>query len=462
MGTITVHDPFTGQPRPYKMPAGGRGYTRPASLVSVWSTAPFLLNNSLGEFKWSPSVEARMASFQDSIEKLLWPERREKDTVLGDKVPGWIDRTTAPSYLRVAAGYLPEALQPLLGRLNRHLPWAFGEGGVEIGPIPKGTPVNLMANLEMMPDGADLSERAAHVKKLLPAAARPGPALKKVDRAASDEEVRKAFAPLVPQLLELTKCPDFVVNRGHYFGTSAFKEEPGTERRGQARLDRVPEDLLGTGGSRMAPDAAAAGRLRVRRGRARARAGGRWPPAWPRRATVVLLEAGGDPRHLVGGDPVDPGGQRLPEDYDVPAFHAFASENDGAWRGTSSSGTTRATPASTRTRSTGRRGTTGSSTACFYPRAGTLGGCTAHNALIFVLPTTPTGTASPRSPGTPPGAPRACAGTSGGWRTAITGRCTAGSRSWASTPRAMASRVALAPSGRTSGPRSAIARCGRS
>ena len=32
--------------------------------------------------------------------------------------------------------------------------------------------------------------------------------------------------PLVRPLLELSKCPDFVVNRGHYFGTSVFKEEP--------------------------------------------------------------------------------------------------------------------------------------------------------------------------------------------------------------------------------------------
>ena len=48
--------------------------------------------------------------------------------------------------------------------------------------------------------------------------------------------------------------------------------------------------------------------------------------------TVVLLEAGGDPRRLVGGDSVDPAANRLPDDYDVPAFHAFASENDAlAW-----------------------------------------------------------------------------------------------------------------------------------
>jgi hypothetical protein len=40
------------------------------------------------------------------------------------------------------------------------------------------------------------------------------------------EQARTAFGPLVPQLLKLSKCPDFVVNRGHYFGTSFFKEEP--------------------------------------------------------------------------------------------------------------------------------------------------------------------------------------------------------------------------------------------
>ena len=40
---------------------------------------------------------------------------------------------------------------------------------------------------------------------------------------------------------------------------------------------------------------------------------------------VVLLEAGGDPRQLSGGDPIQPGGNRLPHDYDVPAFHALGA-----------------------------------------------------------------------------------------------------------------------------------------
>ncbi len=46
------------------MPGGGRGYTRPPSLISLWSTAPFLFNNTVGEFQSSPSVEARMNRFE--------------------------------------------------------------------------------------------------------------------------------------------------------------------------------------------------------------------------------------------------------------------------------------------------------------------------------------------------------------------------------------------------------------
>src|SRR5437773_11584032 len=43
--------------------------------------------------------------------------------------------------------------------------------------------------------------------------------------------------------------------------------------------------------------------------------------------TVVLLEAGGDPRELAGGDALQSGVNRLPADYDVPAFHGLASEH---------------------------------------------------------------------------------------------------------------------------------------
>src|ERR687892_730670 len=88
--------------------------------------------------------------------------------------------------------------------------------------------------------------------------------------------------------------------------------------------------------------------------------------------SVLLLEAGGDPLQISGA--------RLPEDYQVPAFHAFASENPALkWdffvRHYGSDEQQKKDPKFTAARD-----------GVLYPRAGTLGGCTAHNALIFVAP----------------------------------------------------------------------------
>ena len=43
---------------------------------------------------------------------------------------------------------------------------------------------------------------------------------------------------------------------------------------------------------------------------------------------VLLLEAGSDPKKLSGGNALHPDRNTLPEDYEVPAFHPNASEND--------------------------------------------------------------------------------------------------------------------------------------
>ncbi len=227
VGSITIYDPVTGAPSSYQMPAGGRGYTRPASLISVWSTAPFLLNNSIGKFNPSPSVDARMQSFQDSIEKMLWPEKREKDSVLGDKIPGVIDRTTTRSYLRIPGGYLPDYLKPLLSTGPRLLPTVFGEGGIEIGPIPAGTPVDLLANFDILGEPANTGEQIHRQAQILSVLLKLKQDLEALPKNATDDDAKKAFANAVAPLLALNKCPDFVVNRGHYFGTSYFAEEPG-------------------------------------------------------------------------------------------------------------------------------------------------------------------------------------------------------------------------------------------
>jgi hypothetical protein len=219
VGEITIYDPFTGKPQQYRMPGGGRGYTRVPSLVSVWATAPYLLNNSVGKFDPSPSVAARVASFEDAIGQLLWPEKRDRDPILGTKVPGIIDRTTVTSWLRIPAGYLPDIVRRAHGVLNFLVP-VFGAQGVEIGPIPAGTPVDLLANFDPLAPPGRLRERLAHDKAVVSAAVHLIGDLRALPKDASDEQARKVFANLGEALFALSKCPDYVVNRGHYFGAT--------------------------------------------------------------------------------------------------------------------------------------------------------------------------------------------------------------------------------------------------
>ena len=81
--------------------------------------------------------------------------------------------------------------------------------------------------------------------------------------------------------------------------------------------------------------------------------------------SVVVLEAGGDPRGSA---------------YDVPAFHPFATEHEAMrWdffvHHYSDPAKERSDP-----KYVADKG------GVWYPRAGTLGGCTSHNAMIFVYP----------------------------------------------------------------------------
>jgi hypothetical protein len=226
VGSITVYDPFTGKPQQYRMPGGGRGYTRVPSLVSVWASAPYLLNNSVGKFYSSPSVTARMASFEDSISQLLWPEKRDKDPVLGDKVPGVIDRTSVTSWLRIPTGYLPHWIRRARPVLNLLVP-VFGAKGVEIGPIPAGTPVDLLANFDPQPPPGPLGRRLAHDKRVVAALVHLIADLRALPKDATDEAARKVFANVGEELFALSKCPDYVVNRGHYFGRDLSDTDKG-------------------------------------------------------------------------------------------------------------------------------------------------------------------------------------------------------------------------------------------
>ena len=108
---------------------------------------------------------------------------------------------------------------------------------------------------------------------------------------------------------------------------------------------------------------------------------------------VLLLEAGGDPKHVPGGgapqiptgDEVYPDDNRLPTDYDVPVFHAISTENFAMrWeffvRHYTDQAQQKRDPKYTE--EWGGERVDG----ILYPRAGCLGGCTAHNAMITVYP----------------------------------------------------------------------------
>jgi choline dehydrogenase len=84
--------------------------------------------------------------------------------------------------------------------------------------------------------------------------------------------------------------------------------------------------------------------------------------------SVLVLEAGGDPR---SPDPAE---------YDVPAFHPFATENPAMrWDFFVSHYRDAAQKARDPKFLAEHDGV-------WYPRAGTLGGCTAHNAMILIAP----------------------------------------------------------------------------
>jgi mono/diheme cytochrome c family protein len=300
VGEIRYFDPFDGKekgftpkhhaPEGSPIGGGGIGFYRPPTLVSIWTTAPLLHNNSLGLFNNNPSVDGRLDAFDDAIRKLLWPAKRLESSSFNEATPerlkkdhGLIWRTPRVTYLTLpgeqvpqilakvpfltkwtkaysswirehpfaqkllfypwlpsavlfviaylifvlggrrpsrdpatvlhrkwwarAAGYLAVFLGVLIGALLYTLSGKLGE--VRIGPIPKGTPVNLLANAN--PD-ADPVELKRTIKLTLQT-------LTEIDsKHLRDEEANKLMREkIAPALMKVSKCPDFVMDEGHYF-----------------------------------------------------------------------------------------------------------------------------------------------------------------------------------------------------------------------------------------------------
>src|SRR6185295_14111799 len=136
-----------------------------------------------------------MKAFDDAIEKLLWSEKRlGKDS---------IRRTTAESSLQI-----PKSYAQWLGKL------ADADGYIHVGPIPKGTPINLIANTNLELGGL---RKDAEIISLLRKSLH---ALKEIERRGlTGDKATQRLLQIVPDFYQLNSCPDFVEDRGHYFGT---------------------------------------------------------------------------------------------------------------------------------------------------------------------------------------------------------------------------------------------------
>lgn len=309
----------------YLPPSGGPGYYRPASLVSVWTSAPLLHNNALGLYNGDPSVAGRLKAFDDAIDKLLWPERRAAGSGrpgdLRNKIPslagepGFIYRTTERSWIEFGGPFIRPLLNGILGQrttsfLAGTLWWLtalvalllffrgsarlagfalavfaaafaamlratgfdaiypilwvliamialaalfffarprariaarafFGlsvlafiacgifvgrfvdgrAGGITIGPIPMGTPVNLLMNVNPEAPTLDLFHAVSGLAR----------GMQRVQKENLPDEGGKAMEAFMEEagspLLKVSKCPDFVLDRGHWFSHNISENE---------------------------------------------------------------------------------------------------------------------------------------------------------------------------------------------------------------------------------------------
>ena len=122
-------------------------------------------------------------------------------------------------YLKVNAGYLPDFLKDTLGPQQKLFPAFFSDQGIRLGPIPPGTPIGLLSNLRLLSEETDPVKRAEHAKKVGDLFVKILQRLNALRGNATNDQARAVFADLVDPMLELSKCPDLIVNRGHLFGT---------------------------------------------------------------------------------------------------------------------------------------------------------------------------------------------------------------------------------------------------
>jgi cytochrome c5 len=188
--TIPLYNPLTGK-HDIKFTAHKSFYRTP-TLVSIWATAPYLNNNSVGIYTGDPSVAGRMVAYEDGMTKLLWPEKR-----LGTKsILVTTEDSTLPDLFPMLKKLLPEFAD--LPHLD-----------VDLLRVPKGTPINLLMNVHPKDIKVVLQ---AYVDGVLQG--QPRTKFSELRIKNRDAAVRR----MMEKLLEVNMSPDFIEDRGHTYG----------------------------------------------------------------------------------------------------------------------------------------------------------------------------------------------------------------------------------------------------
>lgn len=196
--TFKALDAPSGIPELNGKTGDGRGYYRNISLLSVWAHAPFMHNNGIGPEQCSPnnkqawacekpdpSVEARLARYEASMKELLYPETRQ------DKIAKTSEDIGLSLTFPMSDRKIPVPLQL---------------------SIPKGTPVGLIASLNIK----ELVNGLLKDLKTELAGKSPREAALIVQNRLSSILANKET--LVSFLSQYSNCTDLVENKGHTFG----------------------------------------------------------------------------------------------------------------------------------------------------------------------------------------------------------------------------------------------------
>jgi hypothetical protein len=89
--------------------------------------------------------------------------------------------------------------------------------GLSLGRIPKGTPINLLGNLNAPGTVNDREKLTTLVDVVVD--------LVKVQKHELPTLNHPSVPNLIPNMLKVNKCPDFVLDRGHTFGSELPQED---------------------------------------------------------------------------------------------------------------------------------------------------------------------------------------------------------------------------------------------